>query len=192
MVADSLDPATEAEWLRLRRQIELIADTPEFWLGFLFLPSPEAARVFRERATQAMEAHGRSVLVIHPETPDHLRNGVLPILFGEEAGQAGCVWVDAVQKDPFGQVSSPWGDAWSWLVLRMNERRDALRRHLRGGLVMAGPPEIKPQIRDGASDLWSVRSIVIDVEEKAEPDRQAAAVSSAYFTSYAPMLGGIP
>src|SRR5262245_38822682 len=105
---DILEPVAEEEWQRLRRQIELVAETPEFWLAFLFLPSAREAQIMRERATRELEAHGRSTLLVCPKTPEALRNDVLPILFGDEVGRAGCVWVEAVQRDPFGQVSSPW------------------------------------------------------------------------------------
>ena len=49
------------------------------------------------------------------------------------------------------------------IFLRANERRDAMRRHLGGGLILAAPPEVEPRARDAAPDLWSVRSLVLDL-----------------------------
>ena len=49
------------------------------------------------------------------------------------------------------------------ILLRANERRDAMRRHLEGGLILAAPPEVKPRVRDAAPDIWSIRSLVLEL-----------------------------
>ena len=54
----SLGPQAEAEWLRLRRQIDL---SEGFWLGFLFCHSPLAGHVFAERLQAVFRSHARSV-----------------------------------------------------------------------------------------------------------------------------------
>ncbi|MEM6796430.1 MAG: hypothetical protein AAF725_20835, partial [Acidobacteriota bacterium] len=51
--------------------------------------------------------------------------------------------------------------------MRLNERRDRLIRSLRSGLMLAGPPEIKVLVRSAAPDLWSSRSLVIDLSPPA-------------------------
>ena len=53
--------------------------------------------------------------------------------------------------------------------MRANEHRDELRRHLTGGLVFGVPDEWKPRVRDAAPDLWSVRSLVLDVPGRVSP-----------------------
>jgi len=103
---------------------------------------------------------------VNPSTPDDLR-AVLPVLFEQKSALASCVWVEAVHSDPPAPQSTqagPWTTAWDDLFLRINERRDALRRHLSGGLVLAVPQEMKARARDAAPDLWSVRSLVIDLQ----------------------------
>jgi hypothetical protein len=48
--------------------------------------------------------------------------------------------------------------------MRANERRERIFRHLSGGLVFAAPPEIKPRVRNAAPDLWSLRSLVLELD----------------------------
>src|SRR5439155_26283964 len=79
----------------------------------------------------------------------------------------GCWSIEAVHVDPptgSGTAPGPWTAAWDDFLLRVNERRDALRRHLKGGLVLAAPPDIKARARDAAPDLWSVRSLVLEIQ----------------------------
>ena len=70
---------------------------------------------------------------------------------------------------PDGEVGS-WVAAWDWLMRRLNERRDALRRQLGGALLFAVHPNWKPRVREAAPDFWSVRSLVLDLPgEKSVP-----------------------
>ncbi len=156
-----LGEAGEKQWTRLRAQIELASS---FWLGFVFSPSPRSVIVLRERAERLLRTQTQTLLLVQPKSPDELRK-VLPFLL-ENPGpvSAGCSWIEAVRQDSPGAPEQPWTQAWDELFLRMNERRDALRARLQGGLVFAAPPGIKPRVRDAAPDLWSVRSLVIDFE----------------------------
>jgi tetratricopeptide (TPR) repeat protein len=160
---EPLGEAGEAEWERLRKQIEFASG---FWLGFVFSPSPMHVLVLRARVTRLLAAERATVLVYRPEQPEELRS-VLQRLLQEAQPPAGCTWVEAVRSDSSGARQQPWTDAWNDLFLRMNERRDALRARLTGGLVFAGPPELKPRIREAAPDLWSVRAMVIDLKTGA-------------------------
>ncbi|KFA89104.1 hypothetical protein [Archangium violaceum] len=159
-----IGPKGEAEWLRLRRQLELAEG---FWLGFIFSPSPLSAGVLRRRTERLLRGQTRRLEFIHPESPSALRE-LIPALFTHEAATAGCTWVEALHLDPGDGTEQPWREAWLWLVSRMNERRDALRRHLRGGLVLVAPPELKHLMREAASDLWSIRALVIELAPIAE------------------------
>jgi hypothetical protein len=89
-------------------------------------------------------------------------------LFSPEDASAGCTWVEALHLQPGDGAERPWREAWLELVSRMNERRDALRRHLRGGLVLVAPPEMKLSMREAASDLWSIRALVVELPLAAE------------------------
>jgi tetratricopeptide (TPR) repeat protein len=159
-----IGPGGEAEWQRLRRQVELAEG---FWLGFIFSPSPLSSGVLRRRTDRLLRAQTRRLEVFQPETPSALK-GLLPTLFTPEAASAGCTWVEALHLDPGGGAERPWREAWLELISRMNERRDALRRHLRGGLVLVAPPEMKHSVREAASDLWSIRALVVELPLVAE------------------------
>ncbi len=155
----------------------LVELAESFWLGFVFSPSPRSVIILRERAERLLRTQTQTLLLVRPSTPDELRS-VLPMLLeSPEPVRAGCTWIEAVREDSPGAREQPWTRAWDKLFLRMNERRDALRARLTGGLVFAAPPRIKPRVRDAAPDLWSVRSLVIDLEAMARPGNVARAPS---------------
>ncbi len=157
---EPLGAENEAQWDRLRSQLEL---AEKFWLGFVFSPAPRSAVVLRERVERVLRVEGRALLLIAPATPDELRGVLRRLVEEDEPERADCVWVEAVRSDSPGAPEHPWTDAWDELFLRMNVRRDVLRRRLPGGLVFAAAPEIKARVREAAPDLWAVRSMVIDV-----------------------------
>jgi tetratricopeptide (TPR) repeat protein len=156
-----LGPENEAQWDRLRSQLEL---AEEFWLGFVFSPAPRSAAVLRERVARLLFRQRKMLLSIQPATPVELRGVLLMLVDEHEPAHAGCVWVEAVRSDSPGAREQPWTEAWDDLFLRANVRRDVLRKRLPGGLVFAATPEIKPRVREAAPDLWSVRSLVIDLQ----------------------------
>ena len=167
-VAGEFSVADEREWQRLRRQFELAADP---WLGFVFCPAQGAAAVLRQRTEFMLRYRAKQLRCIVPGSPTELKD-LMPRLF-EILPQAECVWVEAIAVD--GPLSTdevgPWAGAWDWLMLRLNERRDALRRRLKGALVFAVHPSWKPEVRDAAPDLWSVRSLVLDFAGRKSGDQ---------------------
>ena len=154
--------AIEAQWQQLRRQFELAEG---FWVGFLFCPSPHTVSVLRHRTEQILKFRVQHLRKIQPNSPEELR-AILPLLFEPASTQASCVWIDSIHVDSplhLADGSGPWSLAWDHVLLRANEHRDALRRHLTGALIFSAPPEVKPHARDAAPDLWSIRSLVLDL-----------------------------
>ena len=157
-----LDSQGEDVWQQLRRQFEL-ADG--FWLGFVFCPSPRTVAVLRRRTGQVLKFRAQRLRVIRPSLPDDF-GSFLPALFEPESAQAGCIWIESIHTSSptrHARESGDWTLAWDSFLLRANERRDAMRRHLGGGLILAAPPEVKPRVRDAAPDLWSIRSLVLEL-----------------------------
>ena len=157
-----LDSQGEDVWQQLRRQFEL-ADG--FWLGFVFCPSPRTVAVLRRRTGQILKFRAQRLRVIRPSSPDDF-GSLLPALFEPESAQAGCIWIESIHTSSptrHARESGDWTLAWDSFLLRANERRDALRRRLGGGLILAAPPEVKPRVRDAAPDLWSIRSLVLEL-----------------------------
>ncbi|MFY0526815.1 hypothetical protein ACN28I_27955 [Archangium gephyra] len=164
-----LGPQGEAEWQRLRRQVELAEG---FWLCFIFAPSPRSTGVLRRRTERLLRAQTRLLSLHEPSQPDGL-SAVLSSLLSPEARDAGCHWIESLHLDSGEQTEGHWHKAWVELAVLMNERRDALRRHLRGGLVLVAPARLKQHFRDMASDLWSVRALVLElapVANRGSPD----------------------
>ena len=161
--ATSLDPAGEEGWRQVRRQFEL-ADG--FWLGFVFCPSPRTAAVLRRRVEHVLRFRAQRIRVIRPASPEELRSA-LHILFESESAHASCVWLESIHTDsPILRegAAGPWTLAWDNFLLRANEHREGMRRHFPGGLILVAPPETKPRARDAAPDLWSIRSLVLDLQ----------------------------
>ena len=172
--ASDLGLAGEQEWLSLRRQLELAADP---WLGFIFCPAPGPVAVLRQRTEFMLRYRAQQLLHIAPASPKALRE-LLPQLF-ESLPQADCVWVEAIAVDgPLcDDELGPWAAAWDWLMLRLNERRDACLRRMKGALVFAVHPSWKPRVRNAAPDVWSVRSLVLDLEGNSGPQTYDPSVS---------------
>lgn len=143
------------------------------WVAFVFADDPDAVKRLRERAVRAVDGEAR---VLQPDTPQALRERLRDLI---AAGTRPLVWLEALHGGP---PASPWTDAWDDLLLRLNERREKLRQGLQGGVVIAAPIAMKPRIREAAPDLWSIRSLVLDVDARrgrAGPDDRAAR-SNAY------------
>lgn len=160
-VETSLHHEGEAEWQRLKRQLELVHG---FWLGALFTPSSATAAVFQRRTKDVLKERGQSVHLLRPDSPQVLRE-VLPLLFNADSANSDVLWLEALQAEYVDfkeQGAGPWTEAWESVLLRLNERRDRLRRHLRGGLMMVMPPVLKPLFRRAAPDLWSIRQVVLE------------------------------
>ncbi len=154
-----LDPQGQAEWKRLESQIELAEG---FWLGFLFTPSAETAGLLRERLESELKRRGHALLVRDPSTADDLVAS-LSWLTADETRDAPYIWLQAIRPvDGRTKAGESWSRAWETLLLRLNERRDALRRHTGGGVILVAPPAVKPLARDAAPDLWSIRALVME------------------------------
>ena len=158
-----LHPDGAAAWRQLRRQFEL-ADG--FWLGFVFCPSPRVVAVLRRRTEQILKFRARTLRVIRVSLPEDFGE-VLPALFEHESTRASCIWIESIHVDvPSLQSDEPgeWTLAWDRFMLRANEHRDAIRRRFPGGIIVAAPPAVKSRARDAAPDLWSIRSLVLDLQ----------------------------
>ena len=158
-----LDPSGEHGWRQFRRQLDL-ADG--FWLGFVFCRSRNVAGVLERRTKQILRSRVQEMRIIEPASPQDL-SSILPLLLCEETAQSDCVWLTAIHSDSPGlreDEDGPWALAWDNFLLRANEHRDQMRRMFRGALILAGTPDVKPRVRDAAPDLWSVRSLVLDLQ----------------------------
>ena len=162
-VADvGLGPAGEEQWARLRRQLELAEG---FWLGFVFTSSPARLRVLMERTENVLRARARTQVALSPATPEALVSEATRIVELQGTPMLGCVWLAGIAVDEPGRVNGPWERGWDRALLTLNQARQPLRKQLGAGLIVAAPQRVKPRIREAAPDIWSIRSLVIDLDE---------------------------
>lgn len=154
MSAASLGASGELAWKSLRTHLEWASS---FWLGWIFTNHPPSGTELFTRTAELLRSENRSSELRRPRQPEELATDTVTWLFGDATSVDGCV---AVLVDG---VSQAWADAWDHFLTRLNLRRDWLRQHLRGGLLLIAPAAFKPRARAIAPDLWSIRSLVFDV-----------------------------
>ncbi len=147
------------EWTRLERHLELASG---FWLAFLFANRADAEELRSRADAKIRKLTGQGILRFHPSSPPDLAYALTLILSPDPLTRySPCFWIDATAQSFF----ETWDQAWANFVLRANERRDAIRRNLENSsLLIAAPPIVKHYFQDGASDLWSVRALVMEPE----------------------------
>lgn len=157
MEGPSLSPSGESAWQSLRQHIEW---TPGFWIGWIFTDHTPSGREIVERAAVLLRDRGRRAEIRRLRAPEEFR-ALLGWLTGGADGIDGCVAVEVIRQ------SDAWIEAWEGFLLRLNERREALRASLRGGLLFVTPSALKAGSRAVAPDLWSIRSLALDVAPPA-------------------------
>lgn len=154
MSTTPLSSSGEHAWQGLRTHLEWASG---FWLGWIFTDHPPSGRELFARSAAFLDECGRKAELCQPHRPDELTSDVTNWLFGEATQVDGCVAIAVVHLD------ETWSAAWEQFLLRLNMRRDWLRQHIRGGLLLIAPMTVKAQSRAIAPDLWSIRSLVFDV-----------------------------
>ncbi len=155
MGADSLDQA----WRHLQVHLRWI-DRP--WIGFVFAAGSSDSAELIERTRAVLSLSGQSLRVLRPADPEELRNLTAEILTLQDSRE--CLWAEGVRltiENPHHE--DPWIEAWSWLLQRLNERRERILRHLRGGLILSMPRVLKTEVAVLAPDLWSIRALSLDL-----------------------------
>ena len=175
----SLSSGGEREWDRLRSEFDMARSS---WLGWVFASSAEDAAVLEHRVRGILRNRMQTVRSYHPSTPADLIDVTSALMAEAWPDDCGCVWVEAVRVDSPGltvPATGSWTDAWQHLLLRLNDHRDAVLRRANGALVLVAPVTLKAMTRDAAPDLWSVRSIVVELPavERTGPVDQPTAMS---------------
>lgn len=143
----------EAAWQALRQHIEW---TQGFWSGWVFTDYTPSLHELHRRAEVLLRGVGRQTVFRQPREPAELVDVLLWLNAGAD-GCDGCVIVAVVQS------GEAWRDAWDQLMLRLNERRELLRAKIQGGLLLCAPTSFKARTREAAPDLWSIRSLALEV-----------------------------
>ncbi len=162
MSEELLSASGEAAWQSLRQHIEW---TQGFWIGWVFTDHTPSVHELHSRIAGQLRAVGRSSELEQPREPGELAAVLAGLLAGAD-GCDGCVTVAVVRQE------QAWQEAWDQFLLRLNERRELLRQQLRGGLLLCVPTKFKARSREAAPDLWSIRSLALDVAPVADTRRE--------------------
>jgi len=132
------------------------------WIGFVFAASSAQAAELRD----SLPADAPALRLVAPRTPQGLRTA-LPELLDHPDPQR-LLWVEAVHGEAPSQPPGPWTEAWDWLLLRANQRRQRLLESS-AGCVFVLPMAAKPRAREAAPDLWSVRALTLELAAVEAP-----------------------
>ena len=162
----------EDVWLRFKRHMEWC---DHFALAFIFSAHPNVIRVFHERLANIYKARVTRLQPLIPEEPEQLLTQTLPELLRppeyKEAAKTP-YWLDLSSR-----MSEEWKSARLNFLLRLNERREPLRKALSYPLILI-LPLAEAGIREMIPDLWSIRQFSLTtgpwVVPEAETDQSAA------------------
>lgn len=143
------------KWQQLLRHLELSSG---FSFVLLLVPDQELATFLRD--SLAVELSSRCRLLSHSAdtAPFIYQIPALISVAGRPKGEV-IYWIDSLPHSS-DQGGMEWRKAWHYVAARLNERREALRAQLQTALMLVGPPELEPLLREHAPDLWSVRALV--------------------------------
>ena len=153
MSGELLSASGEAAWQGLRQHIEW---TQGFWIGWVFTDHAPSMHELHQRVAGQLHVVGRSAVFRQLREPGELVEVLAWLLAGAD-GCDGCVTIAVVRQE------EAWQEAWDQFLLRLNERRELLRQQIRGGLLLCAPTKFKARSREAAPDLWSIRSLALDV-----------------------------
>lgn len=136
-----------------------------FWFAVVAGDDARPRARVREAAEAWCEAHGVSFW-LHAPPPHKLIQLAAELARGASAGLH---WIRT--DGPEGLIDQ-WEVATSQLLLAMNERREAYRKRLDGGVVLEGRASLKRNLRELSPDLFTIRAFI------AEPGTHVGGVSA--------------
>ncbi|MDR3088530.1 MAG: tetratricopeptide repeat protein [Desulfobulbaceae bacterium] len=162
----------EAAWLRVKRHLEWCDG---FALCFIFTAHAAVIRLFRERLADIYRARLTRLEIALPQQPDGLFGKILPELLRPPVHKAALqapYWLDLSSE-----LGEDWREARITFLLRLNERREALRRSLGCPLVLILPAAEFVATKRLAPDLWSIRHFSLTTENWLAPTRPQVATA---------------
>ncbi len=151
----------EEHWQRLRRHVEW---TSGFGLVFVFCSNPALQAAFYQRLADLHRTRVSQVERLMPSSPENYPHEVLGLIRSPsevlEHARAP-LWVD------LNQDGDAWRKARDTLVARLNEHRELLRKRFQRVIILVLPHDYRPQLRDLAPDLWSIRNLALDLDSSS-------------------------
>ncbi|KIG15666.1 tetratricopeptide repeat family protein [Enhygromyxa salina] len=156
----------EHAWSRLTTHLEW-AD--RFWVLFVFTDDPRVVEILRRRTQAQLAAANRGFVALRPAKPADIDDVILGLLEGATTTVS---LIDLVRHDDLSGAPG-WAGAWQRLLLRLNERRELLRRRSpAGGIVFATTLNRLGETPALAPDLWTIRALALRVA--SQPNQIAA------------------
>jgi tetratricopeptide (TPR) repeat protein len=137
----------------------------------LLVPDAGAGELCARELETFFRDSGKRLVKMTPKTPGDLADLIAALVTFEPDSSVGALWVSAVvsEADP---ERLAWERAWRELAARLNERRDVMRFHVKIPMIFVGTEWLKPMLRETAPDLWSVRTLVVEIELQAVAPRR--------------------
>lgn len=155
----------EAEaWDRLAFHLE---NQIGFWFALVVGDDPRPRATLREETRRWCGEHGMTFHV-HAPPPELLASLAVELARGAPPGMH---WIRA--DGPDGLIEQ-WDAATAQLVLAMNERREAYRKRLDGGIILEGRDSLKRLLRELAPDMFSIRAFIAEPEGSVRDRPQSA------------------
>jgi tetratricopeptide (TPR) repeat protein len=164
---------TDTAWDRLASHLDWSKGPT---VSFVFADDAGAVTRLRDRAVGLVEQRGAKSRILRPATPLALREVVRELLSSRR--KLDLVWLEALGD------GRAWADAWNDVLVRLNERRERLRKALSGSLVLVAPVSLKARFRESAPDLWSIRALVLELPKPDPPQAQAPRGSTTRQNGY--------
>lgn len=132
-----------------------------FWFGLVVGDDPAPRERLCEAARKWCEEHGRA-FYLHAGGPANLP--MLPAALADGT-QAGVHWI---RTDGVGASIESWHARAAEMLMAMNERREAYRSRLEGGILVEGRSSLKRTLREMAPDMFSIRAFIVEPGEPSE------------------------
>ena len=154
-----------SEWQKLFSHFDLAPDS--FAFIPVFVPDSDWAAICQKSLAEFLRLNGaKRLLEILPATPDELKNLASALFDAKPGPDTGAVWI--APPIPFNEKElADWQAAWREGLARLNQYRNPLRGKFAVPLLLVGADWAKPVMRDLAPDLWSVRTIIVNLKPPA-------------------------
>ncbi|HEB63417.1 MAG TPA: hypothetical protein ENJ07_02945 [Gammaproteobacteria bacterium] len=150
MNATHLTPEVEQRWLELRQHLDW---SEGFSLVFYFSDNLATMEKLRQRVEKYYLGRSTKLKIINYERRDDWMERTLKSLLPRKSINEP-IWLELNRDD-----SELAQNSYSQLMLRLNERRDQLRRDLNQTLFIILPFHYLAVCRESVPDLWGVRAL---------------------------------
>ena len=154
--------AQSEEWRKLLRHFDL---NEGFAFALLLVPDSLAAEICERELKRILGRGGKGLLPVRFRDAQALRDLPSKLLDLQPTQSDAAVWVATAVPAGTPQYED-WRDAWRQTAARLNENRNPLRRQLNLTLLFVGAPWLQEVLREVAPDLWSVRTLVVEIASR--------------------------